>query len=80
MPQQQAKLSPRAVQARIMFLSLPLFLVGCALLSYLLRRGLGFDQPTSVYIAALPALVASLALGAVIVRIQAKRRSARARR
>ena len=60
-----------------MFLSLPLFFAGCALLAYVLRRGFGFEQPTSVYIAALPALIVSLLLSAGIVRLQARRRAAK---
>jgi hypothetical protein len=62
-----------------MFLSLPIFFAGCALLAYLLRRLFGLDQPSSVYVAALPALVVALLLSAGYVRYQARRRAAKRR-
>jgi hypothetical protein len=77
---QPTKLSSGASKGRIMFLSLPLFLGGCAVLAYGFRLAFGFDQPMSVYVAALPALACSLALGVLIVRFQDRRRAAKAAR
>jgi hypothetical protein len=77
---QPTKLAPGASKARIMFLSLPLFFGGCALLAYGLREAFAFDQPMSVYVAAVPALILSLLLSVLIVRFQARRRAARAAR
>jgi apolipoprotein N-acyltransferase len=74
------QLSPAASKARIMFLSLPFFFGGCALLAYWLRQAFAFDQPMSVYVAALPALIVSLGLAILIVRFQALRRAAKANR
>lgn len=71
------QLSPGASKARIMFLSLPLFFGGCALLAYALRQAFAIDQPMSVYLAALPALVLSLGLAALIERFQVRRRAAK---
>jgi hypothetical protein len=74
---QPTKLSAGASKARIMFLSLPLFFGGCALLAYGLRRAFALEQPISVYLAALPALAVSLLLSAIIVRFQARRRASK---
>ena len=77
---QLAKLSPGALKGRALFLCLPLFFGACALLAYGLRRAFAFEQPVSVYIAALPALALSLLLATLIVRFQARRRAAKAAR
>jgi spore maturation protein SpmA len=74
------QLSSGASKARIMFLSLPLFFGGCAVIAYGLRRAFALEQPMSVYLAALPALAISLLFSAVIVRLQARRRAAKAAR
>jgi hypothetical protein len=71
------QLSSGASKARIMFLSLPLFFGGCALLAYALRRAFALEQSASVYIAALPALALSLVLAVLIVRFQTRRRAAK---
>ncbi len=74
------QLSSSGAKARIMFLSLPLFFGGCALLAYGLRQAFAFDQPTAVYVAAVPALILSLLSSALSVRFQTRRRAAKASR